>query len=294
MSDRLSGRDTFLASAVVATWGLNYLAIKYGVMEFPPLCMTSIRFLLVSLLIFPFALPKREHLPTLLVLSTIFGGLHFGTLFVGFTGVDASSAAVAIQMGVPFSVLIGTLAFKEKLSFRKLAGIGLALAGVIVLAGEPGASDPFHLGLVVLAAFFWAFASAMFKVLPPVPNRVYIGGVALFTVPQTALASWIFETGQLEAITNASWLGWSGIAYTAIGGSIIGHGAWYTLVQRNDLSLVAPFTLLAPPIGIAAAVIVMGDALTYEKILGAVLTLLGVAIIQIGLPKFLRRIALKR
>lgn len=287
-NDRLSGKDACLALMVVTAWGFNFIAIKYGVADFPPLWMTTLRFAVVSLLILPFAFPKREHLPTLLVLSTTLGGLHFGTLFIGFTGVDASSAAIAIQMGVPFSVLMGALAFKERISFRKTLGIFLAFAGAVILAGEPGESSLLHLGFILLAAFFWALSSALFKVLPPVPNRVYIGGVAFFAIPQTALASWIFESGQIEATMNASLLGWSGMIYTAIGGSIIGHGAWYSLAQRNDLSLVVPFTLLAPPIGIASAVIILGDTLTTEKIIGAVLTLLGVAIIQIGLPEFLK------
>jgi len=287
-TDKLSKQDTLLAIMVVMSWGFNFIAVKYGVNEFPPIFMTSLRFMMVAAMVLPFGLPKREHLKTVIVLSFAMGTLHFSLFFMGFQSVDASAVAVALQMSIPFSVLIGWLGFKERMSIRKIIGIALALCGVVVLAGEPGDSSLTGLGLVVLGALAWAIASALFKILPHVPTISYVGGMALFTFPQTAFLSWIFESGQMEAVQNATIYGWGGILYTAIGGSIIGHGAWYVLAQRNDLSLVVPFTLLSPPIGIASAIIILGEELTIEKVIGAIFTLVGVAIIQIGVPKSFR------
>ena len=56
-------------------------------------------------------------------------------------------------------------------------------------------------------------------------------------------------------------------------------------MQRHDLSLVVPFTLLAPVIGVISAVLILGENLGIEKIGGGILTMLGVALIQFTWPR---------
>lgn len=283
--DRLGRRDTLLATLVVTFWGINYVAVKLGVAELPPLLMTTLRFIIVGCLVLPFAPLRREHVKPLLLLSFTMGSLHFGLLFVGMVRVDAATSAIALQTSVPFSVLIGALVFRERIGLKRGLGVALGFLGIVVLAGEPGDSHPVALALIVFAALCWSVSSALFKVMPSIPSLTYIGGTAAFAAPQTLLASLIFEDHQLAAMQAASLYGWGGVAFTAIGASIIGHGLWYGLVQRHDLSLVVPFTLLGPVIGVISAVVFLHEPMTVEKLIGAALTLAGVAAIQFQWPR---------
>jgi O-acetylserine/cysteine efflux transporter len=280
VNDRLGRRDTLLATLVVTFWGLNYVAVKLGVAELPPLLTTSLRFVLVAALILPFAPMKREYVLPLLLLSFTMGSLHFGMLFVGMVRVDAATSAIALQTSVPFSVLIGALVFRERIGIRRGLGVVLGFLGIMVLAGEPGEIHLPSLVLIILAALCWSASSALFKVIPPIPSLTYIGGTAAFAAPQTLLASLLLEDHQVAAMQAASPTGWGGVLFTAIGASIIGHGLWYGLVKRHDLSLVVPFTLLGPVIGVISAVAFLHEPMTVEKLVGAVLTMAGVAIIQ--------------
>ncbi len=280
MNDRLGRRDTLLATLVVTFWGLNYVAVKLGVAELPPLLMTSLRFAIVACLILPFASMKREYVKPLLLLSCTMGSLHFGMLFVGMVRVDAATSAIALQTSVPFSVLIGALFFRERIGLRRGLGVALGFLGIVVLAGETGEVHLPSLALIVLAALCWSGSSALFKVMPAIPSLTYIGGTAAFAAPQTFLASLLLEDHQIAAMQTASLYGWGGVVFTAIGASIIGHGLWYGLVQRHDLSLVVPFTLLGPVIGVISAVVFLHEPMTVEKLVGAVLTMAGVAAIQ--------------
>ncbi len=285
MTDRLERRDTLLATLVVTFWGINYVAVKYGVAELPTLLMTTLRFALVGCLVLPFAPMKRAYIKPLLLLSLTMGSLHFGMLFVGMVRVDAATSAIALQTNAPFSVLIGALVFRERIGPKRGLGVALGFLGIVVLAGEPGETHPASLALIIGAALCWSASGALFKVMPSIPSLTYIGGTAAFAARQTLIASLLLEDHQIAAMQAASVFAWGGVIFTAIGASIIGHGLWYSLVQRHDLSPIVPFTLLGPVIGVISAVVLLHKPMTVEKLVGAILTLAGVAAIQFNWPR---------
>lgn len=284
--DRLGGRDLFFATLVVVCWGLNYVAVKFSVSELPPLLVTSLRFAMVAAAILPFAPIRRAQVPSLILLSFTMGSLHFGILFFAMVSVDAATAAIVLQASVPFGVLIGALMFRERVGLKRGLGVVLGFGGIVILAGAPeGGGHPVAIAMLLFAALCWAFSSALFKLVPPIPALTYIGGTALFAVPQTLAASLLFEHDQMAAISAASAFGWGGVLFSAVGASIVGHGLWYGLVQRHDLSLVVPFTLLAPVIGVIAAVVILGEPFTLAKLSGGLVTMAGVALIQFAWPR---------
>jgi O-acetylserine/cysteine efflux transporter len=69
--------------------------------------------------------------------------------------------------------------------------------------------------------------------------------------------------------------------YTAVGGSLIAHSLWYTLIRRHPMTVVAPWGLVAPILGIAAGILVLGEPATWQKFIGGAITLTGVGIIQV-------------
>ena len=53
------------------------------------------------------------------------------------------------------------------------------------------------------------------------------------------------------------------------------------LISKYDVSLILPFALLNPVFAIVAAMIILDEAMTPVRIAGAVLTLIGVAVVQL-------------
>jgi len=104
--------------------------------------------------------------------------------------------------------------------------------------------------------------------------------MGLLATPFVAVLSLFLETGQLEAIQAASMQVWLTLTYTILGSSILAYYLWYSLIARLDVNQVVPFTLLAPMIGVAAGVLILGEAFTIYKIIGGSMTIIGVAIIQ--------------
>lgn len=279
-------RDVFVIIVVMAVWGANFGVSKLGLQELPPLMLIGLRFALTALFLVPFTrLPRGKMLPVLM-LSFSLGFVHFALMFTGLQKVDASTAAIAAQVQVPFSALLAAIFFKDRLGWRRALGMALAIAGVVLLAGEPQtSSNIFYLVMILAASMTWAVAAIQMKQLADVDALTLNGWMALFAAPQLLIASWLLEDGHLAAIAGAGWKGWGAIAYMAVVVTIFGYGIWMKMLSRYQVNQVMPFTLLAPVFGVAAGIIMLGEALSLLKLLGGAITICGVAIITIRRPQ---------
>ncbi len=265
---------------VAVLWGLNITAAKIGVGVVPPLMFSAIRFALVAALIIPFFPVDRRHWWDLFVLSACFGTGHFGLMFVGLAGVDAATAAIVVQLGVPFSIIVSWIVFKERFGWRRGLGLGLAFMGIVLLAGEPRHASSLAFFLLVIGSAFWAWSNILVKRMQEVNPFAITGWLSLFAAPQVFVLSLIFESGQVEAVASGSWTLIATLAYTAIAASIVAHGTWYGLLQRYPVNTVVPYSMLIPFVGVSAGLLILGEPLTWQKAVGGGLTLTGVGIIQ--------------
>jgi O-acetylserine/cysteine efflux transporter len=272
---------------VTAVWGINIAVIKLGLGELPPIAFVALRFAGVALVLLPFVRLQRRHLWPILALSFTLGSLHFPLSFIGLQGVDASTAAIAVQLQVPFAALLAAIFFNEKLGWRRLLGMAIAFAGVMVIAGEPRFTGSLtSLAIVVVAACIWAFASVQIKLLGDEVDVLALNcWVALLAVPQLVLMSWIFEEGQIPAILAAGWMAWASVAYQSVLVMVLGYGVWYSMMRRFPLNQVMPFTLLVPFFGVVGGVLLLSERLTLLMLLGGAVTIIGVGIIVIRRPR---------
>ncbi len=114
--------------------GLNFVVIKLGLHNMPPLMLAGLRFMLVAFpAIFFVARPK---IPFKLLLGyglTISFG-QFAFLFCAIKfGMPAGLASLVLQAQAFFTIILGAFVFGERLQGKQLAGITLAVFGVLVL-----------------------------------------------------------------------------------------------------------------------------------------------------------------
>lgn len=278
--------DTALILLVILVWGLNFVVAKLALEEFPPLFMMAFRFGCVALALVWFVRIPRGMMMSVLILSVTLGSLHFSLMFGGLEGVTASVAAIAIQLQVPFAALLAAFLFKDMFGWRRSLGTVLAIIGVVVFAGAPESDTSLvHLFMIIAGSLIWAAGNIQVKRLERIDGMALTAWISLFSAPQLLVASLILETGQLEALRNATILGWGAIAYMGIFVTVVGYGIWYRMIDRYSTNQTMPFTLLVPLVAVISGVLVLGDPMTWQIAAGGLVTIVGVGIIVLRRPK---------
>jgi O-acetylserine/cysteine efflux transporter len=279
--------DIAAAVLVAALWGLNFPVLKLALGELPPLLLMAVRFALVALLLCPLRRLPREKLGPILLLSITLGSLHFSLMFSGIAGIDAATAALLSQSQVPFATLLAAIFLKDRLTVRAAIGMAVAVAGVVLIVGEPRftRSEIVPICLVLAGSFVWAVGNVQIKRLGAVDPFAANGWIAFFAMPQLLVLSLLLERDHVTVLRSASWVAYGAVAYAAVAITIGSYALWYRLMRRYPVSAVMPFTLLVPVFGVLASMAMLGNEMSWQGMLGGIATILGVAVIVLRRPQ---------
>ena len=274
----MNSKQILLALIVPITWGLGFTLAKIGMEQFSALLIMSIRFGIAGLVLVWFTKPPWGHMREIFVVALIGSTIQYGLTYNGLKGIDASTAAILVQLEGPILALMGTILLKEKLGLTRALGMGFAFLGVFIIAGEPRLDG--HIDSVILlvaGSTVWAVAQIMISRLKGLSGITILAWVAIMATPQMLIASLIIEDGQWQAITTASLVDWSIIFYLAFIMTVVGYSVWYHLLSSVDVSQVSPFLMLLPITSIIAGMILLDEKLTLSMIIGGLMIMTGVA-----------------
>jgi O-acetylserine/cysteine efflux transporter len=279
----LGPRDLAVAAAMNVLWGLNIVAVKVAVGAIAPMTAGLLR----QTIVFAICASSLRIVPgrmiPLLALGTLAGGLFFVVVNTSLVVSDNVGAlAIAGQLGVPFSLLLAILVFRERVHWPRMLGIALSFAGVVLLVFDPAvASEGLGLALTAVASLIWAISLLIQRRLIGVPVLTIYAWIGLMGMVVLAPCAWVFEPDAVRGIPQLEMRTMAWVAFSAIGSTLLGQGSMAWLLQRHSVSSVVPLTLAAPVISVVAASWYFGTPLTAIMVLGGVIALAGVAIIAI-------------
>jgi drug/metabolite transporter (DMT)-like permease len=287
---------TLLTVALIGLfWGLNWPAMKFLLSAVPPLTIRGVALTGAALLLALVAgalghrlLPPWREVPWM-VLTGLLSVFGFNLLVIfGQMLTETSKAAIIAYTMPAMTAVLSALLLGERLSGRRLAALGLGMAGIAVLALENlPALIAAPLGPVMMlgSALSWALGTVALKAgrftLAPMPLTVWF-------LAMSAVAYWpfvlAFETDWwrepvLSRPIVAVWA-W----HTALP-MVVCYALWTSLVARVPASLAAIATLLAPFVGVSSAIVLLGDPLTWQKALALALVLGSIALGFLRLPR---------
>ena len=259
----MSPRDILLALLVVLVWGLNFVAIKWGVALVPPLLLTALRYIAAAIPAVFFVRRPQVKLSILVTYGIAVGVLQFGTLFVAIKlGMPAGLSSLVIQMQAFFT-------------------IGLA---VLLLGERPGRAQLIGAGLALLAAGFWGVANIATKKAGKIDMLSFVVWSALVPPIPLLLASLLTEGAAADwaALSHPSWLLLGVIGFNGYAATIIGFGLWSVLLTRYPASTVVPFSLLVPVVGIISSTVILHEPLSLLEIVGSAIIFVGLLVNVLG------------
>ncbi|MCD1126480.1 O-acetylserine/cysteine exporter [Jinshanibacter sp. LJY008] len=296
----MTRKDGLLALLVVVVWGFNFVVIKMGLHNMPPLLLAGLRFMLVA---FPALLfVARPKIPFRLLLgyglAISFGQFAFLFSAIKF-GMPAGLASLVLQSQAFFTIIIAASVFNERLQAKQFAGIALAIVGVLVLVeASLNGQDVTMLGfmLTLAAAFCWASGNIFNKLIMQHEARPAVMSLvvwsALIPIIPFLLASALFEGSQLmlQSLIEIDTITILSLVYLAFVATIIGYGIWGALLGRYETWRIAPLSLLVPVVGMASSTLLLGETLTLLQLLGALLIMAGLYINVFGLRVWRRKL----
>ena len=275
--------DIILAISVAVIWGFGFTLAKvaFVLSDFPPILLIAFRFALTTLVLLWFVKPPFGFMRRIFWISVVSATVQYALTFTGLDGLNASTAIIVVQLEFPFMIIMAAVVFKDRLSWSQIAGIALAIMGIVMIAGQPQLQDDIlPVFLVIGGAFTWAVGQIMIKKLGgQVGGFTLIAWVAAFATPQLFFASWLFEEGQVQAIRTMNWIGWAVVVYLGLVMTALGYSIWYHLLGKFRISQIGPFLLLLPVTSIAGSVLLLDEQLSTIEFVGAIIVIFSVWII---------------
>ena len=271
---------------VMIVWGITYVVTKAAVREIPPLTLAALRYLIAASVLVPIAITRSGlmRLPrpvsfaplawmglTGIVILTV--GFNYGLIYG-----SASQGALLYALSPAAVAIAAVVWLQETLSKRRIGGIVLSVAGtaLVVASGEIDRSAPRPLlgALCMLTGIVaWACYTVIAKRLAGADQIVVIAWVSMIgmamllpfaavellqsSMPRPSLDAWL-ATLFLGAVASAT-------AYVV-----------YNLALRElDASLVGAYFTLDPIVGVATAIVFLGEVLRQGQVMGGVIALAG-------------------
>ncbi len=280
-----------LAVAVAAVWGFNFVMIKLGLRDFPPVLFSCLRFALAASPLLLLGVRGGPPVPWryIIGIGVSLGVVKFSLLFIGMDiGMPAGLSSLVLQSQAFFTALFAAAVLGDRPGPRQMAGMAVAFGGIGVIALEMPAGDSLlGLGLVVAAAACWGVANIIMKqARAPDLFRLMLWVSVVPPLPLFLLSLGMEGPERIAAaLTGLSAMGVAALVYIAAGATLFGFAAWGFLLRSYPASLVAPFSLLVPIFGLTSSALVLGESLSALKLTGAGLVFAGVALTVLPLPR---------
>lgn len=274
-------RHMLLAVAVVFVWGTNFVVIKIGLEELPPLVFAALRFIFVMLPAIFFL--KKPDVPwrNLAAYGTC-AGLQFGILFLAMRGhISPGLASLIVQAQVFMTIGVSMLLTGERMKAYQWPALALAVSGIVVIGVHTDAATTVAgVAMVLAAAACWAGANIMSKQAGQINMLAYVAWSSPFAAVVLVALAFIFEGWDVIAsgLGQAGWQSWAAVAWQSTGNSLFGYAAWAWLLSRYPASTVSPMALLVPVFGMSASALLLHEAMPLWKILAALMVMGGLAL----------------
>ena len=282
-----------LAITVYGLWG--FLPLYMKLLEHMPAAevvahrvLWSVPISLLVLLVLRRTDALRQALrnPRMLMMAGVTAALvsfNWGIYVWAITSDRALDAALGYYINPLFSVALGAILLREKLSGAQMVAIALAACAVAVLTISAGTVPWAAIGLTVT----WGFYALAKKQLPIGPNQGFLLEVLILLIPALAYVTWLGLTGQgtfLVGDAGTDWLLLGCGAVTAIPLILYANGA-----KGLRLTTIAVLQYIAPTMIFLCAVVVFKEPFGQARMIAFPMIWAALVIYSVTMLREMRR-----
>jgi drug/metabolite transporter (DMT)-like permease len=284
------------AIGTMVAWGMNFVFVKYvldnlgfGAFMFLRFLVLPLLGLVLLLLIFKNRVrhtwPRRADLPRFLLCALVGHVIHISAVMYGMNLSTAFSSSLVLTCQPLFTLAILAWLGAERLRGQQIAGTLLAFAGISLFLADKFAAGFSRAGLGDLTLLVAGASFSAYTVLSrPLADRygplIVLSYTLLFSMPLMLALTYPFFA-DLKAASYGPAV-WAAIFWALVVCSFCGWLVWTWVNSVRGIARSAPFMYLMPPVAGVMAWLTLGETFTWAKILGAAVTMAGVAWAQFG------------
>jgi drug/metabolite transporter (DMT)-like permease len=280
----------------MVAWGMNFVFVKYvldnlgfGAFMFLRFLVLPLLGLVLLLLIFKNRVrhtwPRRADLPRFLLCALVGHVIHISAVMYGMNLSTAFSSSLVLTCQPLFTLAILAWLGAERLRGQQIAGTLIAFAGISLFLADKFAAGFSRAGLGDLTLLVAGASFSAYTVLSrPLADRygplIVLSYTLLFSMPLMLALTYPFFA-DLKAASYGPAV-WAAIFWALVVCSFCGWLVWTWVNSVRGIARSAPFMYLMPPVAGVMAWLTLGETFTWAKILGAAVTMAGVAWAQFG------------
>lgn len=287
--NRMSTRHSLLAILVAVIWGFNFVVIDWGMASdgeapVPPVLFVALRFAAVVVPAAFFVPRPQVGWRTLVGVGTFMSLGQFALLYTSMDlGMPPGLAALVLQAQVLFTVLIASVWLREPPTLPQAAGVLLGAGGLVVVGIGRGGQIPLVALLLCLAgALSWGIGNVVSR-RAGVRSGLSMAVWSSLVVPVPLVLLSLVLDGPATVLDAATHLGTEALLstlYTAGLASLVGYSIFNGLLARYPASSVVPFVLIAPPVAMLSAWLLLDQVPNTAELVGGAIVLAGVLVAQ--------------
>ena len=268
----------------------QWIAAKLGVTAVPALELSTMRYAIASVVLLAACAVTRTPLPIgrwpIVALGAACGVLGFNTLaFLGLTMTPASDVALIIPTTIPAAAALFASAIGDKLTSRRLVGLGVATLGtVVVIAGgqqsDVGPSGSRIVGdvLELLAAAAWAAGLTVGAVAFRRGAGVFGYVTLMVTIGAVLIAPLGFLQEGYRDLPRWNAQTWLAAAFLGVISTALAFVLFFWAVRRFGASLAAMVSYLTPVTTLGLAFAILNERPLPLQLAGGAVIVVGVRI----------------
>lgn len=297
--NRIDGRDWSLLAVLSVLWGGSFFFNGAALRELPPLTLVFLRVALGAVILLPLLRVQGISFPkgiagwrAFVVIGLLNNVIPFSLIVIGQTFIPSGLASILNATTPLFAVLVMAAVGEEALQARRVAGVALGLAGVIILRGwgiETRTGQGLGILLCLGGALSYGFAALaarrLLKDSPPLGTATFqlMASTAMMAIVAAAME----QPWRLPAPGVATWLAVLGLATLS---TALAYIVFFQIIQRSGATNVMLVTLLIPVTAILLGWLVLGEPISAHEIAGAIVISGALIVIDGRAARMLQRV----
>jgi drug/metabolite transporter (DMT)-like permease len=277
---------------VYIIWGSTFLAVKYAIVELPPMLLSGIRFFVGGTILLAFTLFQGKGLPSQKqwlgagLVGLLLSGIGNSAVANALNFMPSGLVALLVATLPAWMIILDYFFFSHKKPhiiaiiglFLGFVGMGYLLYPSLIKSKVESAEVLIFPTLLVFGgSITWAWGSLLSPTLQKPKSQLQSTAVQMIAGGIFSLIVSLFtESNHIESIKNMSFQTYKAMAYLIFIGSFVGYTAYVWLINNAPAQVTATYAYINPIVAIILGWIFKDESLSTNTYIASGIILLGV------------------